>query len=44
MRGKMNGLKGYSMTATDGEIGKITDFYFDDETRSGTGRFSHLLG
>ena len=25
-------LKGFTIGATDGEIGKITDLYFDDET------------
>src|SRR5215470_11511365 len=24
-------LKGYSISATDGEIGQVEDFYFDDE-------------
>jgi len=28
----LNGLLGYTMKGTDGEIGKVRDFYFDDET------------
>lgn len=28
----LKALKGYHILATDGEIGKIDDFYFDDET------------
>jgi sporulation protein YlmC with PRC-barrel domain len=32
MERNINGLIGYSIEATDGEIGKVVDFYFDDET------------
>lgn len=32
MKRNVKSLIGYSMGATDGEIGKITEFYFDDET------------
>ena len=27
----MKDLKGYSIGATDGDIGEVTDFYFDDD-------------
>src|SRR5690349_25144073 len=27
----INELKGYSISATDGEIGQVEDFYFDDD-------------
>lgn len=27
-----NDLEGYTIRATDGAIGKVEDFYFDDET------------
>ena len=27
----MNDLKGYTIGATDGEIGHVTDFFFDDQ-------------
>jgi sporulation protein YlmC with PRC-barrel domain len=32
MERNINNLIGYSIEATDGEIGKVDDFYFDDET------------
>jgi uncharacterized protein YrrD len=32
MEHNINGLIGYSLEATDGEIGEVVDFYFDDET------------
>lgn len=32
MERTINSLAGYRMEATDGDIGKVTDFYFDDET------------
>lgn len=32
MKRNLNGLLGYTMKGTDGEIGKVRDFYFDDET------------
>jgi hypothetical protein len=32
MQRNINSLTGYSMVATDGEIGNIIEFYFDDET------------
>ena len=32
MERNINGVTGYSLQATDGEIGKVVDFYFDDET------------
>jgi hypothetical protein len=32
MERNINSLNGYSMVATDGEIGKVIEFYFDDET------------
>lgn len=32
MERNINGLIGYGMQATDGEIGEVVDFYFDDET------------
>jgi uncharacterized protein YrrD len=32
MERNINSLIGYSMEATDGEIGEVVDFYFDDET------------
>jgi sporulation protein YlmC with PRC-barrel domain len=32
MEHPINSLIGYSLEATDGEIGEVTDFYFDDET------------
>jgi sporulation protein YlmC with PRC-barrel domain len=27
----MNDLEGYAINATDGTIGRVKDFYFDDE-------------
>jgi sporulation protein YlmC with PRC-barrel domain len=32
MERNTSGLTGYQLEATDGEIGEVTDFYFDDET------------
>ena len=32
MQRSINGLIGYHMGATDGEIGKVEEFYFDDDT------------
>lgn len=32
MKRSSKSLTGFSITATDGEIGSVTDFYFDDET------------
>jgi len=32
MKRNINSLKGYSIEATDGKIGTVKDFYFDDET------------
>ncbi len=32
MKRSVKGLVGYTMGATDGEIGKVKDFYFDDKT------------
>ena len=32
MKRTIKNLKGFKMGATDGEIGKVTDFYFDDVT------------
>ena len=32
MKRNINSLIGYSLEATDGTIGKVEDFYFDDET------------
>jgi uncharacterized protein YrrD len=32
MERDINSIIGYRMVATDGEIGKVDDFYFDDET------------
>jgi uncharacterized protein YrrD len=32
MERNINNLIGYAIKATDGEIGKVKDFYFDDET------------
>ena len=32
MKRNINGLLGFTMKGTDGEIGKVRDFYFDDET------------
>jgi uncharacterized protein YrrD len=32
MQRNVNSLIGYSLQATDGEIGKLVEFYFDDET------------
>jgi hypothetical protein len=32
MERNINSLIGYCMQATDGEIGEVVDFYFDDET------------
>jgi len=32
MKRNINNLIGYSLKATDGEIGKVEDFYFDDQT------------
>lgn len=32
MKRNINGLLGYTMKGIDGEIGKVRDFYFDDET------------
>lgn len=32
MKRNINSLIGYSMQATDGKIGEVEDFYFDDET------------
>src|SRR5665213_21049 len=32
MERNINGLIGYTIEATEGEIGKVADFYFDDET------------
>jgi uncharacterized protein YrrD len=32
MKRSVKSLIGYTMSATDGEIGKVKDFYFDDET------------
>ena len=32
MQRNLNSLTGFTMGATDGEIGKIKDFYFDDES------------
>jgi uncharacterized protein YrrD len=32
MKRKIKSLIGYTMQATDGEIGKVTEFYFDDKT------------
>ncbi len=32
MRHNVNRLIGYTIAATDGEIGKVKDFYFDDKT------------
>lgn len=32
MQRNINSLTGYTMVATDGEIGNIIEFYFDDET------------
>ena len=32
MKRNINSLIGYHMQATDGKIGKIEDFYLDDET------------
>jgi len=32
MKRTINNLMGFTMGATDGEIGKVTDFYFDDRT------------
>jgi len=32
MERNINSLIGYGMQATDGEIGEVVDFYFDDET------------
>jgi uncharacterized protein YrrD len=32
MECNINSLSGYAIEATDGEIGKVEDFYFDDET------------
>jgi uncharacterized protein YrrD len=31
MHRNINGLMGYSMDATDGEMGKVEEFYFDDQ-------------
>src|SRR5215203_5588313 len=28
---KISDLKGYTISATDGEIGEVQDFYFDDD-------------
>jgi sporulation protein YlmC with PRC-barrel domain len=32
MQRNINSLIGYNLEGTDGEIGKVTDFYFDDDT------------
>ncbi|WP_285547141.1 PRC-barrel domain-containing protein, partial [Dyadobacter frigoris] len=32
MKRSLNSLTGYTMRATDGEIGKVKEFYFDDQT------------
>lgn len=32
MKRNINSLLGFAMAATDGEIGKVKDFYFDDKT------------
>jgi uncharacterized protein YrrD len=32
MKRNINGLTGFNLEATDGEIGEVVDFYFDDET------------
>ena len=32
MKRSINGLLGYTIKATDGEIGKVEEFYFDDRT------------
>jgi uncharacterized protein YrrD len=32
MERNINGLTGFNLEATDGEIGEVVDFYFDDET------------
>jgi uncharacterized protein YrrD len=32
MQCSINSLIGYTMEATDGELGKVVDFYFDDQT------------
>lgn len=32
MRRKVKNLTGFTIGATDGEIGKVTEFYFDDQT------------
>ena len=32
MKRSLNSLIGFHMGATDGEIGKVKDFYFDDES------------
>jgi len=32
MKRNVKSLTGFTMGATDGEVGKVTDFYFDDET------------
>ena len=32
MQRNLNHLIGWNLAATDGEIGTVEDFYFDDET------------
>lgn len=32
MKRNIKGLKGFTITATDGELGKVKDLYFDDES------------
>jgi sporulation protein YlmC with PRC-barrel domain len=32
MKRSINSLLGYTIKGTDGEIGKVEEFYFDDQT------------
>ena len=32
MQRSVNSLEGYTISATDGNIGKVSEFYFDDHT------------
>ncbi len=32
MQGMINNLQGYTVQATDGDVGKVDTIYFDDET------------
>lgn len=34
----LNDVKGSTVRATDGDIGKVTDYYFDDQNRNSANR------